>query len=70
VYVCDSGNNRIVVIEANERGEHSLVSVVSSVTIDGVESPFNYPMDIFEGGDGSLYIADTNNRRVLKLDNR
>jgi len=38
------------------------------VTINGAESPFNYPMDIFESRDGSLYVADTNNHRILKLD--
>ncbi|MCL1932022.1 MAG: hypothetical protein FWF55_09410 [Treponema sp.] len=68
IYICDSGNNRIVLLEVGENGEHKLVSTVSSVIIDGAESPFNYPMDIFENRDGSLYIADTNNHRVLKLD--
>jgi sugar lactone lactonase YvrE len=38
------------------------------VLIDGEESPLRYPMDIFECRDGFLYIADTNNSRVLKLD--
>jgi tetratricopeptide (TPR) repeat protein len=68
VYICDSGNNRIVLLEVGEDGEHTLVSVVSSVVIDGAESPFKYPMDIFENRDGFLYIADTENHRVLKLD--
>jgi len=68
IYVCDSGNNRIVVIEVDEEGGHSLVRVVTSVVIDGEESPFAYPMDIFEDREGFLYITDTNNRRVLKLD--
>jgi len=70
VYICDSGNNRILTLEVNEAGEHNLVSVVSSVIIDGEESPFNYPMDIFENRDGFLYITDTNNQRVLKLDDK
>jgi len=69
IYICDSGNNRILLIELQENGEHRVVSNVSSVRINGVESPFNYPMDIFENRDGSLYIADTNNNRVLILDN-
>jgi hypothetical protein len=45
-----------------------VTKTVSSVIIDGEESPFYYPMDIFETPDGSLYIADTNNKRVLILD--
>jgi tetratricopeptide (TPR) repeat protein len=67
IYICDSGNNRIVLL-AYENGEHRLVSVTNSVTINGETSPFKYPMDIFESRDGFLYIADTNNHRVLKLD--
>jgi hypothetical protein len=68
IYICDSGNNRIVLLEVDEEGNHSVVSVVSSIMIDGSESTFLYPMDIFENRDGNLYIADTQNHRVLKLD--
>jgi len=69
IYVCDSGNNRIVKIEVRENGEHVVVQIVNSVVIDGVRSPLSYPMDIFESRDGRFYIADTNNNRVLILDN-
>ena len=68
IYVCDSGNNRIVVIEALDNGEYIPVRIVNSVLIDGVESNLNYPMDIFECKNGYIYIADTNNLRILKLD--
>jgi len=68
IYVCDSGNNRIVVIEALDNGEHASVRIVNSVFIDGIDSPLSYPMDIFECRDGFIYIADTNNNRILKLD--
>ena len=70
IYICDSGNNRIVLLEALEDGEHVYRYSVSSIMIDGVESPLNYPMDIFECRDGFIYIADTNNHRVLKLDSK
>jgi DNA-binding beta-propeller fold protein YncE len=68
VYVCDSGNNRIILLEVGEDGEHRFVAELNSVTIDGKKSPLLYPMDVFENRDGSLFIADTNNQRVLKLD--
>ena len=68
IYVCDSGNNRIVRFTASGGHAYTDLTVVSSVTINGEESRFNYPMDIFESRDGYLYIADTNNHRVLKLD--
>jgi len=69
IYVCDSGNNRIVKIEVSENGGHAAAAVVTSVIINGEESRFNYPMDIFENRNGDLYIADTNNNRILILDN-
>jgi hypothetical protein len=67
IYICDSGNNRIILL-SYENGEHRLVAAVGGVVIDGEESAFNYPMDIFESRDDFLYIADTNNHRILKLD--
>jgi DNA-binding beta-propeller fold protein YncE len=68
VYICDSGNNRIVVLEVNEAGEHIVSKIVTSVVIDSEESPLANPMDLFETRDGDIYIADTNNMRILKLD--
>jgi DNA-binding beta-propeller fold protein YncE len=68
IYICDSGNNRILLLEVNEAGEHNLVSAIYSVMIDGEESNFNYPMDLFQCRNGFLYITDTNNHRILKLD--
>jgi len=69
IYICDSGNNRIIKLEVDENGKHTVKANVSSVIINGEESQFNYPRDIFENRDGNLYIADTNNYRVLILDN-
>jgi len=69
IYICDSGNNRIIKIEVREDGTHTVVANVSSVMIDGERSPFNYPVDIFENRDGNLYIADMDNNRILILDN-
>ncbi|MDR2095594.1 MAG: hypothetical protein LBP76_08765 [Treponema sp.] len=68
IYVCDSGNNRIVLIGVNVNGEYELKAVISSALINGEESPFNYPMDLFETGDGEIYITDTNNQRILRFD--
>ena len=68
LYVCDSGNNRIILIEVQENGDFIPVKVVTSILIDGEASNLSYPMDIFECRDGFLYIADTNNKRILKLD--
>jgi DNA-binding beta-propeller fold protein YncE len=67
IYVCDSGNNRVVVIEG-DKGDYQAVKIAASVMIDGVESLFNYPTDIFVTDEGDIYIADMNNQRILRLD--
>jgi len=69
IFICDTGNNRIIKIEVDANGNHTVKANVSSVLIKGVESPLNNPRDIFENRDGNLYIADTDNHRVLILDN-
>jgi hypothetical protein len=68
IYLCDSGNNRIVLLEAGGDENYTVARVVTSVIIDGEESPLKYPMDLFETRQGLIYIADTENRRILKLD--
>lgn len=68
IYVADSGNNRIVVFSSEGNGEYELIRVVYYVTINGVQSNFNSPRDVFEAENGHIFIADTLNNRVLHLD--
>lgn len=69
LYVCDSGNNRIVIIDVNEDGSYQLSEIITQVTINGEESPLKNPMDVFVDKSGDMYICDTDNHRVLRLDN-
>ncbi|MBQ7247479.1 MAG: hypothetical protein IJS22_05260 [Lachnospiraceae bacterium] len=62
-YICDSGNDRIIVVRLGE-SEPSLVSVIES----GSGWSLNHPTDVFVTEDGSMYIADSGNSRVLVLD--
>lgn len=66
IYICDSGNNRIVIAEVLE-GTYNVLKVISSVEIQGEESLLNYPTDVFESEDGEIYISDCNNQRILQL---
>lgn len=68
LYVCDSGNNRIVIITVGDDGSYELADIITQVKIEDTESALNYPMDVFEDNNGDLYICDTNNQRVLRLD--
>jgi len=66
IFVVDSGNNRIV--ELN--GRYELVGIIDSFDLNGFPGPdtFNMPHDIFVTPRGHYYVADTDNNRVVHLD--
>lgn len=63
IYVADTGNNRIVVL--NERMK--LERIIDSFENSGKTDAFNAPHGIFVTSDNKLYIADTNNFRIVVL---
>jgi len=67
VYICDTGNNRILQLRL-EDGAYTLVREIASFTGDADPLTLNGPKDIYVAADGTMYIADTGNNRVLKLD--
>lgn len=64
VYVADTGNNRIVVLNL----DMELLRIVDSFDNNGTEDTFKNPSGIYCDGEGNLYIADTDNKRVVILD--
>lgn len=65
LYILDTGNNRVVVLNADYSVEH----IVSSFyTKDGTMSPLNNPNGFFVKSNGELIIADTDNNRVIICD--
>ena len=64
IYLLDTGNNRIVVFDA----ELNLIRVIDGFVRDGVWETFYAPAGMFINADLELFIADTNNRRVVMLD--
>ncbi|HIW73206.1 MAG TPA: YIP1 family protein [Firmicutes bacterium] len=64
VYVADTGNNRILILD----GGFSLLGVVDSFDNGGREDAFQQPEGIFAAADGALYVADTGNGRVVVLE--
>lgn len=59
VFVVDTGNNRIV--EVNAQGTASVL------TIAGLSPTLSSPSGVAIDGSGNLYIADTGNNRVVKI---
>ena len=69
LFVVDTDNNRIVELEYTSKKTLAFNRVIDSVnTTDGSEGTFDGPRDIFINNDGSMFIADTNHGRVLKVD--
>lgn len=69
LYVVDTDNNRIIELEYTSKRTLQFSRVIDKFTAkDGAEDTFNGPKDIFVGKDGSMFIADTGNGRVIKVD--
>jgi sugar lactone lactonase YvrE len=72
LYVADSGNNRIVILQFNEDTSYEVVDIRTHVIMNGDVHEFNNPYGIYvspwEGNYGQIWIADTDNQRILHLD--
>lgn len=73
VFVTDSGNNKIKILEVNDTGSVRHIRNMSGTTISGDknglshEAQFNYPIGIVMDSSGSVLIADTNNHKIRKM---
>jgi len=65
IYIADSKNNRVVITD----NEFSHIKTITEVLIDGKAEPLNQPRGIFVK-DGFIYLADTENARALKINDR
>lgn len=68
IYLCDTGNNRILELERRDKDTISLVRVIDHITGEVENREFAAPTDIAVSEEGFLYIADRDNNRILKLD--
>ncbi len=66
LYIVDSGNNRVVVLNADD---YSLIHIIEGFDNNGVAETLKNPMGvcISENEDGFIYIADADNYRVVIL---
>lgn len=69
IYICDTGNNRIIEIERTGLASFKQTRIIDSFYGNVDVKTFNNPTDIAVSDEGELYIADMNNGRILKLDN-
>ncbi|CAM3367688.1 hypothetical protein [Marinicrinis lubricantis] len=64
IYVLDSGNHRVVVMD----DRFQLLQVIDSFQREGQTDTFNQPQGLFVTEDLHVLIADTGNQRVVHLD--
>ena len=67
IYIVDTGNNRILEVE-RDGDNFTLLRNIDSFKGDVDPLTFSGPSDIYVTEDGYMYICDTNNSRVVKLD--
>lgn len=65
VYIADTNNNRIVVM--NREMTKAIEVIDSFVTDDGSSGNFNKPYGVAVSNSNELYIADSQNRRIVHL---
>ena len=65
VYIADTGNNRVVVLD--EKLE-TVLSVITTFDNNGKEDKLGAPYGVCVSEKGNIYIADSKNRRVVVLD--
>ena len=66
IYICDSGNNRIVVTDTGNK----LLNIISEFEYGSNPQTFNKPEGIFVTDDNELYVADTGNGRIVAFDSQ
>ena len=66
LYVADTGNNRILQLR-REGTDFSLIRIIDRIAGADPET-FNTPSDVSVDAEGNIYVADTNNNRVIKAD--
>lgn len=67
IYVCDTGNHRIVVLERDAYDQIEVIEQIYEFKGDIENNTFSHPHDVYVTETGEMYIADKNNQRVLHL---
>lgn len=63
VYICDTGNNRVLILDS----DYSLLHVVNTFFNKDKQDTLKTPSGVFVTSNGDIYIADTDNYRIVVL---
>lgn len=68
VYICDTGNNRIVQLKRTGTEQFAVERIFSSIQGGTEVKDLSQPTDIAVSEEGEIYICDQGNARIVKLD--
>lgn len=68
IYICDTGNNRIIEIERLNKDKLEVRRIIDSFKGNVEVNTFSSPTDLAISEEGDFFIADRGNGRILKLD--
>ncbi|MGN1148438.1 MAG: gluconolactonase, partial [Lachnospiraceae bacterium] len=64
IYVADTGNNRIVVLD---QAMKKVVNIITTFDNNGTEDTFKQPYGVCVSENNQIYVADSQNKRVVVL---
>ncbi len=68
LYLCDTGNNRIIKLEKTSRESLEVVEIIDSIKGNIDIKELSGPTDVAISEDGNIFIADKGNTRLIKVD--
>lgn len=68
IYICDTGNNRIIQMQRTDKINFEIVRIFDSIKGNVEVKELSGPTDIAVSDEGNIYISDRGNARVLMLD--
>ena len=68
VYICDTGNNRIVQLERTGTEQFEVVRIFDSIKGNTDVTSISSPTDIAVSDEGDIFISDNGNARIVKVD--
>lgn len=68
VYICDTGNNRIVQLERTGTEQFEVVRIIDTIKGNTDVKSISNPTDIAVSDEGDIFISDNGNARIVKVD--